>query len=468
MSRPVLRRMLAFSITLILAATIAAIPAFAATFSDVDPDTELGKAVSLLVDKGIIAGMGDGTFGTKRGLTRAEACTVINKTFGYTEAGTEEFTDVPQSYWGYSYVMAGRRAGYIEGVGGNRFAPDKSLTVEQFCVIMRKITGAAVTGTISSNAKLTISSWAEEAVKACIDSGLMTLDENGRIVSQTVSGGITDTAATCSRGDMAMLLARYVKSDGGEEPALQMQSRNVLPYDWDESLFSYDPATTVMSYNDPAAVTSQGIDVSEYQYGVDWQQVKASGVEFAIIRCGGRGYGSAGKLYPDKYFEANIKGASDAGLKVGVYFYATAVNYEEAYAEADYALSLIKPYKSLITMPVVYDWEIANSSARNANTPDKDVTECYYAFADSVAKAGYTPMAYFNRHIGLKLDLTTLGTTDFWFARYVNTTPDKTTGELPAITTGWTASHLNMWQYTSSGTCPGVSGNVDRIISITK
>ncbi len=52
-----------------------------------------------------------------------------------------------------------------------------------------------------------------------------------------------------------MLLARYVKSDGGEEPALQMQSRNVLPYDWDESLFSYDPATTVMSYNDPAAVT---------------------------------------------------------------------------------------------------------------------------------------------------------------------------------------------------------------------
>lgn len=448
----------------------AAISASAAAYSDVDPNTELGRAVSDLSDKGIISGMGDGSFGAAKSLTRAETCTVINKTFGFTEASADKFDDVPADHWGCSYIAIGRRAGYIAGVGNNRFEPDKALTVEQFCVIIRSVTGAKVTGSVSSGAKLVASSWAADAVSACLDAGFLKLDSAGHISSQTVSAGISDTSVPCSRGDMAMLLEKYV-SDQDEapvKPPLPMTARKVQPYDWKDSLFSYDPETTVMSYGDPAAAVTQGIDVSEYQGAVDWQKVKNSGVKFVIIRCGGRGFGTEGKLYQDKYFASNIKGASAAGLQVGVYFFATAVNYDEAYAEADYVLSLIGNYKSLITMPVVYDWEVNGSSYRNAKVKGDMITQCYYAFADKISQAGYSPMAYFNGHIGGKLTVTSLNTTDFWYARYISTTPDPDTGKLPAITTGWTSCHLDMWQYTSSGVCPGVSGNVDRIIAISK
>lgn len=469
MSKRIIRHMFTAAIMMLIMLSVAIIPASAATFSDVDANSDLGKAVSLLVDKGIITGMGDGTFGTARGLTRAETCTVINKTFGYTEAGTEEFSDVPGTYWGYPFIAVGRKAGYIEGVGNNRFSPDTSLTVEQFCVILSKITGSAPNGSVSAKADLKISSWASNAVYACLDAGLMTLDSNGHIVSQTVPGGISDTSATCMRGDMAMILSKYVNigDDNVEPPALQMQKREVGPYDWDESLFSYDSATTVLSYNDPSATVLQGIDVSEHQGTIDWQQVKDSGVQYVIIRCGYRGYGSTGKLCQDIQFDSYIQGASAVGLKIGVYFYATAVNYQEAYDEADYVLSLIGPYKNLIDMPVIYDWEIATASARNASVPGDVITQCCYAFSDRIAQAGYTPMVYFNQTIGKKLDLTSVGTTDFWYAYHFNFTPDKDTGVIAPITTKW-GTKINIWQYTSSGVCPGISGHVDRNISISK
>lgn len=467
MSSKFFRRASALVITVVLTFAASMTTASAATFTDVDANSDLGRAVSLLVDKGIIAGMGDGTFGTARGLTRAEVCTVINKTFGYTKASSDSFADVPSSHWGFPYIAVGRQAGYIEGIGNNCFGPDRSLTVEQLCVILSKITNLSPTGAISAKAQLKTAVWAADAVNACIDAGLITLDANGHIVSQTVSGNISNTSVTCSRGDTAMIIAKYVDDGDGELPALQMTKRDIAAYDWNDSLFSYDSATTVLSYNDPAATVMQGIDVSEHQGTVDWQQVKASGVQFVILRCGGRGYGSAGKLYNDVKFAENIKGASAAGLKIGIYFYATAVNYEEAYAEADYVRGIIDPYKSVITLPVVYDWEIATASARNASVPNKNITECFYAFSDRIASCGYTPMVYFNRHIGNKLDLTTVGTGSFWYAYPFNFTPNKDTGEMPAITPGW-STKIDMWQYTSSGVCPGISGRVDRNIAIYK
>lgn len=205
-----------------------------------------------------------------------------------------------------------------------------------------------------------------------------------------------------------MMLFKCVNSDSGdgddgELPALQMQKREVGPYDWNDSLFSYDCTTTVMSYNDPSVTVLQGIDVSEHQGTIDWQQVKDSGVQYVIIRCGYRGYGSEGKLCRDCQFDSYIQGASAVGLKIGIYFYATAVNYQEAYAEADYTLSLIEPYKNLIDMSVIYDWEVATASARNVSVPGDVITQCFYAFSDRVTQAGYTPMVYFNKTIGKSL-----------------------------------------------------------------
>ena len=100
--------------------------------------------------------------------------------------------------------------------------------------------------------------------------------------------------------------------------------------------------------------TSIGIDVSKWNYNIDWKKVANSGVEFAIIRCGYRGYGS-GEILMDPFFEQNINGALKNGIKVGVYFFSAAINEQEAQEEARWVINVIKKYR--ITYPVVYDFE---------------------------------------------------------------------------------------------------------------
>ena len=69
------------------------------------------------------------------------------------------------------------------------------------------------------------------------------------------------------------------------------------------------------------SVMVNGLDVSIYQKTINWQQAKADGIDFAIARVGGRGYGAAGKMYSDDNFKQNIQGAKAAGMLVGIYFF---------------------------------------------------------------------------------------------------------------------------------------------------
>ena len=194
------------------------------------------------------------------------------------------------------------------------------------------------------------------------------------------------------------------------------------------------------------AGTMPGIDVSYYQGEIDWEQVKASGIEFAIIRLGYRGYGEEGKLAEDKMAFQNLKGALNAGLKVGVYFFSQATSVEEALEEADFVLERIKDYD--ITMPVVYDWEYISAEARTANVDPRTLTDCYLAFCGKIEEAGYTPMAYFNSYQSRKMMyLTELEAYPFWLALY----SDRMTYPY----------RVEMWQYTDSGRVPGIEGNVD-------
>ena len=115
-----------------------------------------------------------------------------------------------------------------------------------------------------------------------------------------------------------------------------------------------DEETGRKSFHDEEnGVTARfGIDVSEFQgEEIDWEQVKESGVEFVIIRLGYRAYGDTGALVMDAMYEQNMKGALDAGLDVGVYFFSQAVSGAEAVEEAEFVLKHIKPYE--ITGPVV-------------------------------------------------------------------------------------------------------------------
>ena len=100
------------------------------------------------------------------------------------------------------------------------------------------------------------------------------------------------------------------------------------------------------------------IDVSRHNGTIDWAKVASSGIKYAIIRVGYRGYGSEGAINIDSNFSANIKGAINAGLKVGVYFYTQATNETEARAEADFVLENIIGYD--LALPVAFDCEFAS------------------------------------------------------------------------------------------------------------
>lgn len=188
-----------------------------------------------------------------------------------------------------------------------------------------------------------------------------------------------------------------------------------------------------------------GIDVSGYQQNVDWQQVAQSGVEFVMIRVGYRGQ-EQGLLAVDESAREHYIGAKEAGLKVGVYFYAQAVNVAEALEEAAFVLERIDGWE--LDMPVVYDWEYVSAEARTGQMDARTLTDCTKAFCQRIEQAGYKAMLYFNQSQGRDLlyleELTDYG---FWLAMYHEEMdyPYK----------------LDMWQYTCTGSVPGIQGYVD-------
>lgn len=188
-----------------------------------------------------------------------------------------------------------------------------------------------------------------------------------------------------------------------------------------------------------------GIDVSRYQGQIDWQQVKDAGVEFVMIRLGYRGYG-AGGLNEDPMAQENYRGAKEAGLRVGAYFFSQAISVEEAEEEARYAMEIARDWT--LEMPLVYDWECLADDYRTTQVDARLLTDCTKAFCDTVKDAGYTPMVYFNPNQSRKqMYLAELTGYDFWLAMYSDEMdyPYK----------------VDMWQYTNQGSVPGISGNVD-------
>ena len=189
----------------------------------------------------------------------------------------------------------------------------------------------------------------------------------------------------------------------------------------------------------------KGIDVSEWNGEIDWQQVKDSGVEFVIVRVGGRGT-EVGNLYDDEMAQTYYEEATAAGLKVGAYIFAQSITVEEAIEEAEFVLDVVKDWD--VQMPLVYDWEYVDETARTADTDSRTLTDMAKAFCDTIKDAGYTPMIYFGRSQSKDLlILEELVDYPFWLAMY------STIMDYPY--------KIDMWQYTETGTVPGIDGNVD-------
>lgn len=193
----------------------------------------------------------------------------------------------------------------------------------------------------------------------------------------------------------------------------------------------------------PGAIA--GIDVSEHQGQIDWNAVKNDGVEFAIVRLGFRG-SSEGGLFMDECFADNIRGAQDAGLDVGVYFYSQANSAEEAKAEAEYVLTALNGYT--LQCPVFFDWEEGTPRSERLNgVTIADVCEFSKAFCQTVEAGGFDAGIYFNQKYGYGMRLAELQDYTFWLAEFDD-----------AMKFGFDVQY---WQYTYEGTVDGISTSVD-------
>lgn len=242
-------------------------------------------------------------------------------------------------------------------------------------------------------------------------------------------------AALC----LSVFMSTFLWQKGHSLEDEQIRSR----YDW--SNLTYE-MTRPYYYEEGILASRIGIDVSDHQKEIDWQAVADDGIDFAIIRVGYRGY-TEGQMYLDSEYAANMQGARDAGIDVGVYFFSQAVDEEEAREEASFVIENLRGYD--IAYPVVYDFEPVEDAQGRANSLSKEqLTANAKAFCREIEKAGYKAMLYGNRQDLLSYNLEDLEQYPVWFAEYEVMIPTA-------------QFDFSLWQYTHSGFVKGISTKVD-------
>lgn len=200
-------------------------------------------------------------------------------------------------------------------------------------------------------------------------------------------------------------------------------------------------------YVDGNIASCTGIDLSEYQGSVDFEALKQSGIDYVMLRIGGRYYSEKGEMYTDSLFDEYYKGAKAAGLEVGAYFFSQAINIEEAQSEAEYIINALSGYD--LDYPVAFDWEtIEDDKARTDVVTGEILTDCAIEFCNTLNEAGYNTIIYSNTSLMYYMyDLERLKEYEFWVADYA---------DYPSM-----YYHFTMWQYTPNGVINGIEGPVD-------
>ena len=203
-------------------------------------------------------------------------------------------------------------------------------------------------------------------------------------------------------------------------------------------------------YVDGEKVSEMGVDLSEYQTDIDFAAMKASGIDFVMLRVGGRYYSDEGGLYKDDAFLSYYRQAKDAGLKVGAYFFSQAASVDDAQEEARYTLELLDGLT--LDYPVAFDWEtIEDDDARTDGVTGEELTAIAEAFCDTIRQGGYRTIVYASTSLMLQsYDFETMKDYTFWLADY---------REFPASDKMY--YDFTMWQYTTEGTVDGVNVPVD-------
>lgn len=196
-----------------------------------------------------------------------------------------------------------------------------------------------------------------------------------------------------------------------------------------------------------ASYSAKGIDVSKWQGNIDWAKVKNAGIKFAMIRLGyGSPDGNANGV--DTYFDKNVTNATKAGVDIGCYFYSYAKSVAAAKKEADYVIGVLSKYKGKFTYPIAFDLEDSTQQTLGKTV----LTDMVIAFCDTLEKAGYYCSIYSNLNwFKNYLDDARITRFDHWLAQW---------SSAPTYT-----GSIGMWQYSSTGSVNGISGNVDMNIA---
>ena len=189
--------------------------------------------------------------------------------------------------------------------------------------------------------------------------------------------------------------------------------------------------------------TMIGIDVSSWQSNIDFKKVKKAGVEFVMIRIG-FGHNKKGELVIDKYFKNNIKNAKAAGLKVGLYFYSYANTNDKAKEQVHWIVKKLNGEK--LDLPIAFDWEDWRSF-NSYNMSLYDIKEVAKTFINECKKYNYDSVLYSSKYYLEQI----WGVNEFdtWLAHYTSKEKSSYKG------------NYMMWQLSSRGKVPGISGNVD-------
>lgn len=276
---------------------------------------------------------------------------------------------------------------------------------------------------------------------------------------------------TGSADDAKQVIAEDELTSGNDEEIAQSNEAEEQEQEQD-SAESQDPQDANMSAEQGTEVdvtellssgsvteTNQvtiGIDVARYQGTIDWAQVAASGIDFAMVRVGYRADASR-EICADTNAKYNMQEAQKNGIKVGAYFFSTATSAEEAKEEADWVADYISQYQ--ITYPVAYDCEgFDKPDSAQYGLTNAQRTDIAIAFLQEINNRGYTPMFYASMGElsgNAKWDTTRLeGTYRIWVSQYPSV-PYPQTGQ-----SSYGSTHA-MWQYTNRGTVAGIGRPVD-------
>ena len=435
-------------------------------------------------------------------LTAALAAALLAAPGSGAEARREmNLTDVPETAWYYPYVKDLYESGIVDGFEDNTYRGEESIAWGQAFKLITLAIGCQVPEPVEGKhwaypyiqlardnrllkyyfdedwlewhpTRLQVAQMVARALDllsipqgespfADCDDGYVThLYEKGILVGEYDEAGqlVFLPEEEITRAEITTIIWRMYHLDvtGGTfrhsnywvEP---FGADQVVPFGYDTAQFTLDE-NGFMAYGDDPEAYEVGVDVSEHQGEIDWQAVAEAGIDFAVIRIGGR-LMQSGTIFEDKHFRANLEGAKAAGLKVGVYFFSQALNAQEGLQEAEFVLGLLDGVE--LDYPVICDWEyLGGNTARTYGVEPAEITAGIDAFCARVEEAGYRGMLYFNAYCGyIKMDLRELTDYDFWYAQY---------SDVPSY-----RYHFQMWQYSSSGQVDGIDSDVDLNLCLT-